>query len=360
MKQILHQSTPFYIHINSAGVIIDAGHLMTKAAQRDLIGLPFTEAFEPLEDFSNLLQKADENPQTPLWFFVSRNGKQRFKCTLIRRENGDYILLNNPVVNAIYKLQDYHVVLTDFPPHDSICELIFLQESSHNALADTVAMNEVLEKKNAALKANSAHLRELNEELKALLGEVHHRVKNNLTLILGLLEMKRMLLPSSELRLEIDDIQNRIRSIALIHESMYKSQSFAHITLDSYISDLAHQISRFFDVEKKIELILDLDPVEIDNNKALPMALIINEAMTNSYKHAFSAVTKGAIEIRLKQNDKKINLTIADNGKGMDTVHSPSSSMGMKLLGMLSKQLKASYTLETINGVTLHISIPHF
>jgi two-component sensor histidine kinase len=359
MKQILHLSSPFYVHINAEGLILSAGPLITKAAQRNLEGLVFTEVYEPLDNFPSLLQKADEELQTPLWFFVARDGKQRFKSTLIRRENGDYILLNNPVINAIYRLQNYHVNLTDFAPHDSICELIFLQESSHNALSEAVELNETLEKKNAALKSSAANLRELNEELKALLGEIHHRVKNNLALILGLLEMKRMHLPQGELRSQIDEIQNRIRSIALIHESMYRNQSFAHIHLEEYISDLARQISRFFDEQKKIALILDLDTIEIDNTRALPVALIINEVMTNSYKHAFTSNEGGKIEIQLKEGQGQIHLHISDNGIGMANAAPKPSSLGMKLLGMLAKQLKASYTVETNSGVVIHLSIPH-
>ena len=359
MNEYYELSSPFFLLLDEKANIIEAGQLIQKAVQEKIIDQPFNAIFACKPDIKTIISTLGEKEKTRLIFFQHLRQNQRYKTVIHKTEHNQFLLLTNPVVNTVNKLSDYHLTLSDFSEHDSMCELVFLHQSTGAAISEAIEMNEALERKNLKLRENTQQLFELSEDLKALLGEVHHRVKNNLALISGLLEMKKMNLTDNAFKAGIDEIQHRIRSIALIHESMYKTNSFANINLKDYLQDLTSQIGKFYSSQKKVTIETDIEEILFDNAQALPLALIVNEVITNSYKHAFTEMSEGKILVSLHKSNDLLTLEIRDNGKGLQESDSPKNSLGMKLLGMLSKQLKAKHSIHSDKGLVIQILIPH-
>lgn len=198
------------------------------------------------------------------------------------------------------------------------------------------------------------------EEKEALLGEVHHRVKNNLSLILGLIEMQAAYSEDGYFKKQLSEIRSRILAMALIHDKMYKSSTFARIELRDYLTDLVTSISKFFAREKIIKIDLNLEPVQISSKTVVPLALLVNEIVTNAYKYAFSKTENGILAVKLWQDEKEIFLRISDNGPGLPDGGDvkKGKSLGFKLFGLFVKQLKGSFELDGSNGLCFSVRFP--
>lgn len=188
-------------------------------------------------------------------------------------------------------------------------------------------------------------LSESLKEKKTMLSEIHHRVKNNLAVISGMLYLQTESENNQEIREKLLDSVNRIHSMASIHEHLYKNESFASLNLGENLKELVSQVVSTMNVSENIRTELDCQNVEINVNQAIPCSLIVNEVVTNSIKHAFSGEEKGTITIRLDESDRHIRLIITDDGKGLSTRENPGThtSMGMTIIGTLAQQLNASY-----------------
>ena len=198
------------------------------------------------------------------------------------------------------------------------------------------------------------------EEKEALLGEVHHRVKNNLSLILGLIEMQAAYSEDGYFKKQLSEIRSRILAMALIHDKMYKSSTFARIELKDYLTDLVTSISKFFSRETVVKINLDLQSVQISSKTVVPLALLVNEIVTNSFKYAFSKTEDGYLSVLLKQEENNVLLSIADNGPGLpqqDAVKT-GKTLGFKLFGLFVKQLKGSYELDGTAGLRFTVRFP--
>lgn len=194
------------------------------------------------------------------------------------------------------------------------------------------------------------------EEKEALLGEVHHRVKNNLALVMGLIELQSAKSEDTKSKLEFNEIQNRISAMALIHEKLYKSQDFAKIELGEYIQDLIKFLHGFYNKGNDVKVIYDMEKIHVSTKVAVPLALITNELVTNAFKYALNG--KGAeLRVKMVKMDSDLYYEIADNGPGLKEIIDPlkSKSLGFKLLNIFVKQLKGKYELKNEGG--LHVCI---
>lgn len=205
----------------------------------------------------------------------------------------------------------------------------------------------------AYVRDNTAHkeykhtIQKSLKEKETLLSEVHHRVKNNLAIISGLLQMQVFNTDDEQLLSKLKESQARIQSIAMVHEKLYGSESFSEIAIDQYINDLLNMIEESMsDYEKQITVEKDMDHILMTVNKAIPCGLLLNELITNCYKHAFSGRTNGTIQISIKRRDTQIELKVADNGLGLPASFDLNevSSLGMTIVRTLAKQLNG--TLE--------------
>ncbi|MGM0589039.1 MAG: PAS domain S-box protein [Bacteroidota bacterium] len=207
-------------------------------------------------------------------------------------------------------------------------------------------------------KKQERKIKQALEEKTILLKEVHHRVKNNLAVISGLLELQILNAPEVSDQLRIS--QQRIQSIAKVHELLYQAESFTHIDMQLYLEEISNlDMTALSEREQPIELDMDIGSVEIDITEAVPMGLIINELMTNSYKHAFEQVENPCIYVSINRNEAgMITFEYRDNGKGLGKNYSfeelgGESSLGIELIQILIDQLNGQqirlYTKESFH-----------
>ncbi len=192
------------------------------------------------------------------------------------------------------------------------------------------------------------------DQKETLLREIHHRVKNNLAIVVSLLNLQLRNNSDPELRRIIRDIEMRIRSMALIHEHLYRSDNLDRIPLDSYLRSLASIIMGTFSGHK-VNLITDLDPAEVSIETALPLGLITNELLTNAFKYAFPIQHQGEITIRLRKGEgDSLTLTVTDNGIGLPENFNmeTQTSLGMFIIRLLVEQLDAKIVHRNDHGTS--------
>jgi PAS domain S-box-containing protein len=200
------------------------------------------------------------------------------------------------------------------------------------------------------------------DEKTALLNEVHHRVKNNLQVITSLLRLEEGRAAEALTQVVLRDMQGRIRSMALVHETLYRTGTFAAVELHSYLQQVASNAFRAqVQQHSGIELQLDLQAVKVGINQATPCGLLVNELMSNALKHAFAPDRDGVVKVsltRLKPDDQLAtglwNLCVADNGRGlpMDFAARRQRSLGLQLVSDLAKQLKGELHIRSENGAS--------
>jgi len=196
-------------------------------------------------------------------------------------------------------------------------------------------------------KQAEEELKESLKEKEVMLAEIHHRVKNNLAVISGLLQLQGFSAKNEDVKKALSDSQMRIQSIALVHEMLYESESLAFIDYDHYINDLLQAISSMhLSASKEIKLTSDLEPVSLSVNQAIPCSLLVNELIVNAFKHAFPENQKGEIKVTLRQNGEKVILRISDNGTGFSKEKfNASGSLGATLIKALTSQLKGDFEI---------------
>lgn len=198
--------------------------------------------------------------------------------------------------------------------------------------------------------------RELKESLKekeTLLQEIHHRVKNNLAVVSGMLQLQAFNSENEELQKSLKDSESRIKTMALIHEQLYQSQSLSQIDFGQYVEELITNIMEVSVPREHIDISLDFDSFNLNVNQAVPCALIINEIISNSFEHAFTEQKEGHINLQLKKRNSLIQVTISDNGKGLPPDYNQKESMGFTIIKTLIRQLEADYKIDRENGTTI-------
>lgn len=195
----------------------------------------------------------------------------------------------------------------------------------------------------------------LNEQ-KVLLQEVHHRVKNNLTIISSLLNLQANKAKDEYHKKLFYESRDRLNSIATVHQLLYQSKSYSSVNFKHYLEEILSNLHSSFDSDnKKISIKKGINDVELDVSTAIPLALIVNELVTNSYKHAFNDQKEGTIEVSLIENNKKVFLRIKDSGPGYDFDNTAATSVGLDIIHGLIEQINATLTYENQSGSTYDI-----
>jgi len=190
-------------------------------------------------------------------------------------------------------------------------------------------------------------------EKEVLLREIHHRVKNNLQIIISLLNLQARYITDDTTLSAFRDSQNRVRAMALVHEKLYQSADLGTIDLENYIRFLANNLLRFSGMsDKGITLKMDIHDIFLTIDTAIPFGLIINELISNSLKYAFPDGRCGEISIAIHRQDQKLILLFKDNGIGIheDFDWRNATSMGLRLVIVLVAQLDGTIELDRSSG----------
>lgn len=224
-----------------------------------------------------------------------------------------------------------------------------LKQKANKLLTQT---NLKLAEKNLIIEEKSKQLQESLGERELLLKEIHHRVKNNLQVISGLLELQKEELTEESSKLAFDEGQSRVRSISLIHQNLYQNENLGSIQFKTFVTDLSLQVKEVFEqLDYKMDLTIDMPDKIVDIDTAVPLGLIINELLTNSYKYATLKSKTGKIDIQLQDfNNGHYVLNYSDSGPGIkDGVDfTNANTLGLRLIKGLAGQLsgKAIYKNE--------------
>jgi two-component sensor histidine kinase len=192
-------------------------------------------------------------------------------------------------------------------------------------------------------------LNALVKDKNALLREVHHRVKNNLQVISSLLRLDARKSAQQDVKAALTDMNWRIRSMALLHESLYRADHYASVDLAVYLRQLATEAARsMIGPSSKVTLSLDLSPVTVNLDQATPCGLIVNELISNALKHGFIQGRSGTVTIRLAQDEGgHVRLSVSDDGVGLpvDFEYRQAGSLGLQLISDLVQQMGAVLTI---------------
>ncbi|WP_170069473.1 tetratricopeptide repeat-containing sensor histidine kinase [Spirosoma pollinicola] len=236
--------------------------------------------------------------------------------------------------------------------------LTFLLWLSYNRYRIKQRTNQLLESKQMEINQKNESLSHLIVEKDWLLKELHHRVKNNLQLIISLLQSQGKYLLDKSAISAIEQSEHRVRAMALIHQKLYRDENISQIDMRAYIQEVAEQLSDSFDLEHRIAIHYNLIPMELDVSQAIPLGLIINEAITNAFKYAFPHEQSGNIYASLaKAETGRYLLQVKDDGVGLPSGVDlkQSNSMGANIMRGLSQQLGSS--LEVTSGQGLEVSV---
>ena len=193
-----------------------------------------------------------------------------------------------------------------------------------------------------------------NNENEVLLKELHHRVKNNLQVIYSLINLQKRRIDSPELHQSLSMVQNRIKTMSLVHQNLHENENFKEVNLEAYVKTIADYLKLLYlNEDKEISIQLSVDEsIELIMDRAITIGLLINEIMSNSMKYAFKGRKKGNISIDVQKIHNGFQMKISDDGIGffMDQVNS--KSLGMYLIENLVKQIQGKYELEQNEGTT--------
>ena len=325
-RTLFNSSPDYTIFIGTDGRLIDvneAAQKVTGLSQEELIGKNFTEL-----DF--LL---DNEMPSHLEY-----ASQALKGNTIKPHESKFIDGNGEI-----RYVETH--LTPLEKDNKICGF-------------NVISHDISERKMAEEQIRSS----LNEK-ELLLREIHHRVKNNLQIISSLLSLQKRYITDNETRNVFEESQNRVKSIAMVHEKLYNSESLVKIDFKDYIKDLTDSLFLTYRVSPaKIKLNKKIDNTFFNINTAIPCGLIINELVTNSLKHAFPQIAgkkceNNEIQISLQEIQSNFVLIVSDNGIGLpeDVDFKNTESLGLQLVNSLVKQIDGTIELDKSKGTEFKI-----
>jgi two-component sensor histidine kinase len=228
----------------------------------------------------------------------------------------------------------------------------------------TITFNSMIK----SLKENREHidrnmeaLQKSLHEKEILLQEVHHRVRNNLNVIVSLLNLRSDSISGTEDAVQaFIESRDRIRSMAMIHQQLYESRDFGNVRMDSYIRELMEDLSISSAIGDEIRFEALLDPISLDLVRAVPLGLIINEALSNAFRHAYPDGRGGAIRILFKHDlsDRMYILRVEDDGTGIPEGTELFSGLGLTLIRELSAQIDGTLNIDGKRGTRITVQFP--
>jgi two-component sensor histidine kinase len=281
---------------------------------------------------------------------------QQVSFELYQKENllieKEKIIQNNQLIGEHQKTQRSYLLLGIVILFFVVLLLVINTQMNKRRQAELFIKNKHIVQQKTAIETAL-------KEKEFLIKEIHHRVKNNLQIISSMLSLQAETIDNSEAKIVLQESRLRINSMALIHQLLYSKNNMLNVSISDYLHTLLSQIERSYS-SASCKIIADLkcDNVNIDLDTAIPLGLIVNELVTNSYKHAFKKMDSGTITISFQKNetDNVYTLGVHDTGSGFDPKKIKSNSLGMELIQMLADQLDGKMVFTNDNGTLAEIS----
>ncbi len=327
LRAILDQTFQFMGLLSPDGTLVSANRAATDLIgmnEPEVIGKPFWE--------------------TPWWAHSGElQDRLREGIMKVARGESDRFEATHPGIDGSTHFVDFSLK----PVKDDRGNVVFLIPEGHDITRQKLLQEEI-----------SAALRE--KEL--LLKEIHHRVKNNIQVIASLLNMQARTVADNGTREVLREAQNRVKSIALVHEKLYQSRSLDHIDYFDYLKKISRHLYESYGVSAKtVTVNIHAENISLHIDKAVPCSLIINELLSNAFKHAFPDGRKGDIWITIRKDGESLVLLYHDNGIGLPENLSPerAESLGMRLLHGLTRQLHGTIEISGLEGTSITITFPY-
>lgn len=203
-------------------------------------------------------------------------------------------------------------------------------------------------------------IEEKNNKINLLLGEIHHRVKNNLQVISSLLSLQERNIKDETAKTAISEGKERVKSMGLIHKMLYQNDNYAGIEMSPFVHELTKGLIDSFGLNN-IHLNVSMNNIKMDVDTAIPLGLILNELIMNSLKYAFKEVDKPVLNIKLFEQNQQMILEFSDNGTGKaEDLKESSQSFGMKLIQSLTRQLNGNLSIVNENGLKFTITFASY
>ena len=323
---------------------------------------------------------------TKLEFFEA--GGAAHGLEICRSGSPDCILLDYklPDMTGLEFLAELHPVDRNQAPHTAVVMLTglsseqvavealksgaqdYLVKDRITADSLSMALENAMERVSLirALRSERDRLARSLAEKEVLIQEVHHRVKNNLAVIASLLRLQATTISDEKLAAALRDSQNRVESMALIHEQLYSNGDLREVDLARHASLLAHGLFHSYGVDPaRISCQVSVEPLLLGVDQAIPAGLILNELVSNALKHAFPDGRSGMVTIEGGRGNGRVQLTVRDDGVGLSQDHEPalqqtpkSHHIGMQIVEILVRQLKGTFKTASLSPATFTISFP--
>ena len=274
----------------------------------------------------------------------------------------DFLILNDLEKNLFYII---NFIFSSFILMSLALYFLYNNNKVNQLLLHTnkqlIFQQELLEKENITRKtAEEQALSSLNHR-EILLSEIHHRVKNNLAIVTALIELQTFYIEDEKTVQILKESQNRIKSIALLHEKLYENNSLKNVDISLYTNELINFIKHSLsNREKIIKIHSDVEKINLEMERAMPFGLLLNELITNSYKHAFINKNAGNIWLTLNEEDNHYILKYEDDGPGFQTnSDTKTKTLGLKLIESFCTQLNGNFNYKTIsNRIVFEFEFP--
>jgi two-component sensor histidine kinase len=344
--------------------------------QRYNISVLFVDDNETIRQlYRRILEKHVNN------LYIAKDGYHGLE--LYQKHKPDLVITDMvmPVMNGLEMVKEIKkiapdakfVVMSAYSEKDSFVESIHLGIDGYlmkpveakkllsliDEFAGITLMKWELERKEKKRREAEEYLKKSLAEKEILLREVHHRVKNNMQIISSILRMQSRNIDDPRLKEVLQESQNRIHSMALIHENLYNNKTLSDIKFSSYIKSLSGNIARTYASQQaNVSFDFQIDDAYLPMDIAIPCGLIINELISNSFKYAFADKSSGIISIHFKHIiDDQFQLIVSDNGIGIpDKIDiTKTKSLGMKILQKLVQQIEGELKYDFSNGTKFTI-----
>lgn len=222
----------------------------------------------------------------------------------------------------------------------------------------SVKARNLLKEKSEEIERQNLKIDKALQQKDTLLKEVHHRVKNNLQLIASLLNLQSSTIEDESAIKAIEESKSRVQAIALMHKGLYQDENYSFVDLKSYVDELVDNLKTISKTsERTVSYQVEVDPIFLEIDKAVPIGLILSELISNSLKHAFSDTDNGIISISVRENDKTVKLNYADTGRGLPENFNikDQESLGFTVIQALTEQIDGSLTISCLSPLKLEI-----